>query len=257
MRRSTSAPRPLGAAGAYVAMGVLRLAIKRRPWLGSGNRPAQRAARTARLVWRRPAAAISTAALLVVVVAGLPDKGVAAPGPGETVLTFLDVGQGDATLVQRDGAAVLFDTGPPDGPIVARLREVGVERLDALVLTHGQADHEGAAVPVVERFRPRLVVDGGAGWPTAGRSGRCRRRCADVGARARAARPPATFCDSARSSCACCGRRRALADAPPEGDPNQRAIVVLVRSGGFDAAADRRRGVGRDRAAATCPTSTC
>jgi competence protein ComEC len=60
-------------------------------------------------------------------------------------VSFLDVGQGDATLLQRDGASVLFDTGPPDGPIVDRLAAAGVRRLDVLVLTHAEADHEGAA----------------------------------------------------------------------------------------------------------------
>jgi competence protein ComEC len=171
--------------------------------------------------------------VLGVVGAPQPHPAPPPPPPGETVLTFLDVGQGDATLVQRDGAAVLFDTGPPDGQVVARLRDVGLERLDALVLTHGQADHEGAAVPVIERFRPRLVVDGGAGWPTPVQRA-LPQAVADVGARAvrvaagdvlrlgaielRVLWPPP-----------------ALADAPPEGDPNQRAIVVLVRSGALDA----------------------
>ena len=67
--------------------------------------------------------------------------------------------------MQRGGTSVLVDTGPPDGPIVERLREAGIDRLDALVLTHAQADHEGAAPAVVRAFEPRLVVDGGAGWP--------------------------------------------------------------------------------------------
>ena len=48
------------------------------------------------------------------------------PRRGELVVSFLDVGQGDATLLQRDGAAVLVDTGPPDGPILRRLAEAGV-----------------------------------------------------------------------------------------------------------------------------------
>src|SRR5262249_30700062 len=45
------------------------------------------------------------------------------PAPGELVVSFLDIGQGDATLIQLDRTAVLVDTGPPDGPILARLRE--------------------------------------------------------------------------------------------------------------------------------------
>jgi len=87
--------------------------------------------------------------------------------PGELAVTFLDVGQGDATLLQGGGSSVLVDTGPPGGPILRRLDAAGVGRLDLLVLTHAQADHEGMALEVVAEHRPRLVLDGGAGWPTA------------------------------------------------------------------------------------------
>ena len=55
-----------------------------------------------------------------------------------------------------------------------------MRRLDALVLTHAEADHEGAALPVMRAFSPRLLLDGGAGWPTgvqrvAARGARARR----------------------------------------------------------------------------------
>src|SRR5215218_5616254 len=98
----------------------------------------------------------------------LPSRSVRAPPAcaGELVVSFLDIGQGDATLLQRGGTSLLVDTGPPGGPILRRLAEAGVERLDALLLTHAQTDHEGMAVEVVRRLRPRLVLDGGAGWPT-------------------------------------------------------------------------------------------
>ena len=86
---------------------------------------------------------------------------------GEVRVSFLDIGQGDATLIELDGTTVLVDTGPPDGPILERLEQAGVKRLDALMLTHAEADHEGAAPAVIARHRPRLVVDGGAGWPSA------------------------------------------------------------------------------------------
>src|SRR5262249_40025001 len=86
------------------------------------------------------------------------------PAPGELVVSFLDIGQGDATLIQLGATAVLVDTGPPDGPILDRLREARVKRLDALLLTHAEADHEGAARAVIGAYHPRLVIDGGAGW---------------------------------------------------------------------------------------------
>ena len=34
------------------------------------------------------------------------------------------------------------------------------------MLTHAEADHEGAAPQVIAAYHPRLVVDGGAGWPS-------------------------------------------------------------------------------------------
>jgi competence protein ComEC len=75
-------------------------------------------------------------------------------------ITFLDVGQGDATLLQDRNASILVDTGPPDGPIVNRLRHAGVRRLDVLVVTHAQADHDGGAAAVLREFPVGLLVDG-------------------------------------------------------------------------------------------------
>ncbi|MDX6675556.1 MAG: competence protein ComEC [Solirubrobacteraceae bacterium] len=116
----------------------------------------------------RVALALGGAALAVVIAGGLGTRG-GAPGPppaGQLRVSFLDVGQGDATLVQHAGAAVLVDTGPPDGPILARLRAAGVRALDVLVVTHAQADHEGGASAVLSHYRVRLLLDGGDGAAT-------------------------------------------------------------------------------------------
>ena len=156
----------------------------------------------------------------------------APPAPGELVVSFLDVGQGDATLLQRDGATVLVDTGPPDGPILRRLDEAGVGRLDLLVLTHAEADHEGMALAVIAAHRPRLVLDGGAGWPTA-----VQRGLAAALARTGGRRSPRT---RARTSALGALRLRVLwPPAPPPGwrpggNPNDRAVVAHVQAGAFD-----------------------
>lgn len=65
----------------------------------------------------------------------------AAPaGPGVPTVTFLDVGEGAATLVQVPGrGAVLVDAGP--GPLADDLWRHGVRRIELLVLSHGHADH--------------------------------------------------------------------------------------------------------------------
>jgi competence protein ComEC len=108
----------------------------------------------------RPLAALATAAAAVVLLALRPTPTLAPPPPGTLRVTALDVGQGDATLLQADGHAILVDAGPPGTRLVAELRAAGVRRLDALVVTHPQADHDGGA-PVVLRALPTdLLLDG-------------------------------------------------------------------------------------------------
>jgi competence protein ComEC len=148
------------------------------------------------------------------------------------VVSFLDVGQGDAVLLQRDATSVLVDTGPPGGPILRRLAEAGVGRLDVLVLTHAEADHEGMALPVIAAHRPRIVLDGGAGWPTAVQH-ELPSALARAGGRAVAAHAGQLLRIGAL-------KLHVLwppAPTPgwrPEGNPNDRAIVTHVQDGGFD-----------------------
>jgi competence protein ComEC len=177
----------------------------------------------------RAAAAFAAVALTGLGCAAALDDGPPPPAPGELVVSFLDIGQGDATLLQKDGVAVLVDTGPPGGPILERLSEAGVERLDALVITHAQTDHEGAALEVLRRHPTRLVVNGGAGWPSRVQGG--------LAAATRARRIVA----QAGQTLELGGIRMRLLWPPPpgpgfrpEGDPNGRAVVAHVQVGDFD-----------------------
>jgi competence protein ComEC len=86
----------------------------------------------------------------------------AAPQPdaGFTV-RVLDVGQGDSILLQPAGAeAVLVDTGPPGDGVVDRLRELGIERLGAIVVTHDQSDHSGGLGRLLQSLEVRRLVYG-------------------------------------------------------------------------------------------------
>lgn len=85
----------------------------------------------------------------------------ASPAAGDLRVTFLDVGQGDATLLQAPDATMLVDTGRHDrSEVVPALTRLGVERLDVVAITHPHADHVGqlaevlAAVPVAEVWMP-------------------------------------------------------------------------------------------------------
>jgi competence protein ComEC len=108
----------------------------------------------------RPLAAAVLLAALALAVALPRGQAGAATTPAGLRITFLDVGQGDATLIQRREAAILFDTGPPDGPIVTRLRRAGVRRLDLLAVTHAQDDHDGGAAAVLRAMPVGIVLDG-------------------------------------------------------------------------------------------------
>ncbi len=84
------------------------------------------------------------------------------PGDGRLRITFLDVGQGDATLVELpEGPRILVDGGPGG----ARRFDVGervlspflwnrpVGRLDVVALSHSDSDHAGGLGAVLRHFR--------------------------------------------------------------------------------------------------------
>lgn len=89
-----------------------------------------------------------------------------APVPdGKLRMTFLSVGQGDATLIQLpdgrtmlvDGGGYLRDTGRDFGEryLVPALHDLKVKQIDILVLSHPHPDHLGGLPAVAEQFRVR------------------------------------------------------------------------------------------------------
>jgi competence protein ComEC len=82
-------------------------------------------------------------------------------------LVVLDVGQGDAALVQGRRGTVLVDAGPArddfdagERRVVPALRALGVARVDLAIATHADLDHRGGlpavlrGVPVAELWLP-------------------------------------------------------------------------------------------------------
>ena len=72
----------------------------------------------------------------------------------EMQVHFIDVEQGDATLVTCDGEAMLIDAGDntKGTKIQSYLLKQGVKDLKYLVLTHPDADHIGAADVIITKF---------------------------------------------------------------------------------------------------------
>jgi competence protein ComEC len=79
--------------------------------------------------------------------------------PGGLRVTFLDVGQGDAALLETPSARVLVDQGPPEANVAGQLVKMGVRSLSALVLTHPQRDHVGGSADVIRQLRVGAVLD--------------------------------------------------------------------------------------------------
>lgn len=75
-------------------------------------------------------------------------------GISDMEVHFIDVGQGDATLIKADGHNMLIDAGENDKGTAVQLylEKQGVEKLDYLVLTHTDSDHIGGADVIVTKF---------------------------------------------------------------------------------------------------------
>lgn len=185
--------------------------------------------------WRAtPRRTRRAAVVLGAVVAGLATAFTFPPPPPPRRLTvdFLDIGQGDATLIRDpSGAAVLFDGGPPEGRVDRLLHRLGVRHLDVVVATHQSRDHHGGLMQVVKRFPVGLFLDGGDGTrdPTFIALER------EVDRRHIPRRP------TRRGERIAIGALRihVLSPAPrpagpPPADPNPRATVAIVSEGSFD-----------------------
>lgn len=77
-----------------------------------------------------------------------------AANPDQMEVHFIDVGQGDATLVTCGGHAMLIDTGDDtEGTALQNyLKKQKITRLDYLILTHPDADHIGGAPVIITKF---------------------------------------------------------------------------------------------------------
>jgi competence protein ComEC len=82
--------------------------------------------------------------------------------PAGLTITFFDVGQGDAALIESpSGAHVLVDGGPDDVQVATELAALGVRRLDMVVASHPHADHIVGLPAVLARYPVGLLVQPG------------------------------------------------------------------------------------------------
>ena len=197
-------------AGARLACGQLA----RRESLRPGRLPARAAAATV--------AACLAALAWLAAGSGGPETD---ERPPALRIRVLDVGQGDAVLLEPRGApAILIDTGPPGAGAADRLAELGVDALGAIAITHDQLDHSGALAEILARTEVGRLVVAAGGVPEY-----CRHAaCPEV--------HTVSAGDLVRS-----GRLRLSVlwprpgAAAPGDDPNARSLVLLARLGPFQA----------------------
>lgn len=95
----------------------------------------------------RPTRFLGLAALVLMMMFG---PVTARPWPDVPTLVVLDIGQGDAILLQDpSGFSMLVDGGSNARVLDRALRRLGVDRLDVVVVTHADIDHLGGLVELL------------------------------------------------------------------------------------------------------------
>ncbi len=99
--------------------------------------------------------------LSALVLAGLLGQSVlrASPADSPDRIIFLQVGQGDCTVIQSGGTTVLVDSAARNDVLdageslaVPQLYDLGVRHIDAIILTHPDSDHVGGLISVSRHF---------------------------------------------------------------------------------------------------------
>jgi competence protein ComEC len=216
---------------AYAVIGVATWAVVR------AVRRAERTITPSRASWRRSpvrvrslavGAAAGTAVLALAAWTRTPDP------PRELTVSFLDIGQGDSTLIQAPGGvAVLFDGGPPEGHVTRLLHQAGVRRLALVVATHQSRDHHGGLQAVVDKYPVGTLLENGDGtrdrsfWAVVATA-------RDHGARVIEPVVGETLTVGGGLRIHIYGPPARPPGSPVPEDPNPRAIAAVVSYGDFD-----------------------
>ncbi|HHX57549.1 MAG TPA: MBL fold metallo-hydrolase, partial [Clostridiales bacterium] len=79
---------------------------------------------------------------------------------GDLSVHFINVGQGDCSLIISDGQTALIDAGEAEygDTVVSYLNSQGIKKLDYVIVTHPHSDHMGGIATVLESFDVGKVI---------------------------------------------------------------------------------------------------
>lgn len=88
------------------------------------------------------------------------------PAKDEFWFSLLDVGQGLSAVIQTENHTLVFDTGPKfsdsfntgSAVVVPFLRQQGVNHIDTLIISHGDNDHIGGALSLIDIMPTASIV---------------------------------------------------------------------------------------------------
>lgn len=92
-------------------------------------------------------------------------------GNGRLQISYLDIGQGDATLVRTPSMEYILIDGGPDDRVLQELSQVMpfyVRTIDLMILSHPHADHMDGLIEVLERYEVKQVMITGVAYGYAG-----------------------------------------------------------------------------------------
>ena len=169
--------------------------------------------------------------LLFITVASRPD--------GQLHVTTLDIGQGDAILVETPSGMTMLVDGGPDPELTLRRLAANLpfhqRRIDLVVLSHPHQDHVAGLVEVLDRFSVGTIVHAGIPFENVAFD-RLMADAARRGVPVMLARAGQTVALDGTTSMQVLYPSAGDATAPlPEGDINNASIVVVLRHGGFAA----------------------
>lgn len=107
----------------------------------------------------------------VILASGLVFSAIPVQNYVQQAIHFINVGQGDAILIQSHGHNALIDTGGSllfdmaEETLIPFFKKKEIYKLDYLITTHDDFDHSGAATSLIANFRVEQTIDKATSFP--------------------------------------------------------------------------------------------